>query len=161
MTLLLDPNIRDWVVLPLFIIMVITGLLRQSIQILFINSKTPIPYIYQRITNKLKQVSKLTRTYAGHTILTNRYIIRKQYIIKLLNNEIDWCEKENERIQNKTNNNNTGGDDSITTKAAAAADPMADMMANPMKMMGGNMFFMVQNMVCILYVLVYVIHYIV
>lgn len=137
MTLLLDPNIRDWVVLPLLGIMIVTGLLRQSISILFMNSKTKIPVVSQRGQYLCKQISKWK--YVGyHYMSYSQFSIHYHMIISHLEQEIQSIEQEKKRKEEE-------GDQDAA--AASSSDPMADMMANPMKMMGGNMFFMVQNMV--------------
>lgn len=142
MTVLLDPDIRDWVVLPLFVIMVITGLLRQSVGMLFSNAKVKIPYVCQRGQYMLQQTTRLVRTSAGHYMTTHQYNVRKEHTIQLLQQQLEWCENEKVKQQEEAEN-----DDGSSSNNNAASDPMADMMANPMKMMGGNMFFMVQNMV--------------
>jgi ER membrane protein complex subunit 3 len=157
MTLTLDPDIRDWVVLPLFVIMVTTGLLRYTVGILFTNEKVKIPYITQRGQYMLKQTTRLTRTSAMHYMTTQKYTIRKQHIISLLRAEAQWCEDEKVRMEERSKNIKSDGTDGDTGDSSsgnnssggstAASDPLTDMMNNPMKMMGGNMFFMVQNMV--------------
>jgi hypothetical protein len=132
MALLLDPAIRDWVVLPLFVIMIVTGLLRHYVSLLLQGDRTKLGKIPQRTQNKLRQVTKL-RSGAAHYMSTWKFHARKQHYAKLLQEEAIWTQTEHELMQQQT-----GGEDDD--------DPMAALM-NPMGMMKGNMVFMVQNMV--------------
>jgi ER membrane protein complex subunit 3 len=132
MALLLDPAIRDWVVLPLFVIMIAAGLLRHYVSQLLQGSRTKVGKIPQRTQSKLRQVTKL-RSGAAHYMSTWKFHARKQHYAKLLQEEAEWAKTEHELQQQQTD----GDDDD---------DPFAAMM-NPMGMMKGNMVFMVQNMV--------------
>jgi hypothetical protein len=131
MTLLLDPDIRDWVVLPLFVIMVAAGLLRQSVGQLLQSAKQKIPPTAQRAENVLKQTTKI-RSGAAHYMTTWKWSGRKQHYRQLLLDEADWCDQQHEQEQSKEKDSD---------------DPMNMMMNNPLSMMKGNMAFMVQNMV--------------
>ncbi|GKY90377.1 hypothetical protein MPSEU_000011700 [Mayamaea pseudoterrestris] len=133
MALLLDPAIRDWVVLPLFVIMIAAGLLRHYVSLLLQGNRTKIGKIPQRTQNKVRQVTKL-RSGAAHYMSTWKFHARKQHYAKLLQDEIAWVQAEHEREQQLATD---GNDDD---------DPLAALM-NPMGMMKGNMVFMVQNMV--------------
>lgn len=130
MTLLLDPDIRDWVVLPLFVIIVCAGLLRHSVSILLQGAKQKLPVHVQRTQNTLRQTTKI-RSGACHYITTYKFYLRKQHYQQYLKDQAEFLVKEKEE-------KGAGGDDD---------DPMAALMNNPMGMLGGNMAFMVQNMV--------------
>lgn len=129
MTILLDPDIRDWVVLPLFVIMVITGLLRTTIMQLLQSPKQKIPLTFQRADNCLKHCLKI-RSGSAHYVSTWMWHMRKQHYQQLLLQEAEWCEKQHAERSSESDD-----------------DPMNMMMNNPLSMMKGNMAFMVQNMV--------------
>lgn len=129
MTLLLDPDIRDWVVLPLFVIMVAAGLLRQSVGQLLQSPKQKTPAVAQRAQNTLQQAMRI-RSGAAHYMTTWKWHIRKQHAAAILQEEAEWCEAQAEQEAQDESD-----------------DPMAAMMNNPLSMMKGNMAFMVQNMV--------------
>lgn len=131
-TILLDPDIRDWVVLPLFIVMVAAGLLRHAVGLWLTPAKTAHQAIVARQQATLRHVTKI-RSPAGHYMSTWRWQIRKQHAVTLLQEEADWAEQ----AQAKKEEQGATGDD----------DPMSAMMNNPMSMLQGNMAFMVQNMV--------------
>ena len=130
MTLLLDPDIRDWVVLPLFVIMVAAGLLRQSVGQLLQSPKQKTPVLAQRAQNVLQQCSRI-RSGAAHYMTTSKWHVRKQHAVKVLQEEATWCEEQAAAAEEN----------------GEAEDPMGAMMNNPLSMMKGNMAFMVQNMV--------------
>jgi hypothetical protein len=134
MTLLLDPDIRDWVVLPLFVIMVAAGLLRHYVGQLLQGERQRVPAIPQRAQSVLQHARRIRTGPAAHYVVTWKWHAKRQHYIGLLREEADWCEAENEKRRGEGG----GADDS--------SDPLADMM-NPMGMMKGNMAFMVQNMV--------------
>jgi ER membrane protein complex subunit 3 len=129
MTLLLDPDIRDWVVLPLFVIMVAAGLLRHHIGVVLQGSKQPIPVIAQRGQNVLMQTRRI-RSGASHYISTWQWHARKQHYIALLQEEATWAEAEQQKKED-----------------SGSEDPMEAMMNNPLGMLQGNMAFMVQKYV--------------
>ena len=125
MALLLDPDIRDWVVVPLFIIIVIAMLLRSTVMQYMAAAKQPIPVAAVRAHNLLKQATRIRS--ASHYLHNGP--ARQQAAVELLNQMADELEAAK-------------GDE-----GGAASDPMEQMMQNPMSMLGGNMVFMVQNMV--------------
>lgn len=134
MTLLLDPDIRDWVLLPLFAIMVGAGLLRHYSGVLLQGQRQKAKVMPQRVQNLLRQTAKI-RSGASHYVPTYRWFLRKQHYIDLLKSEADWCLEEDARQKELGADGGTDDD-----------DPMSAMM-NPMGMLKGNMAFMVQNMV--------------
>lgn len=125
MTLLLDPDIRDWVVLPLFVIIVFAGLLRQVVAQYMQGDKQPLPAVAQRAQSLARHCHAL-RTAAAHSMTTAQWHERRDQAVELLREEAKRLE---------------------SLDGEGQADPMEAMMANPMGMMGGNMAFMVQNMV--------------
>jgi predicted transcriptional regulator len=131
MTLLLDPDIRDWVVLPLFVIIVVAGLLRSVVSQYLQGAKQPIPAVAQRAQNMLQQTTRI-RSSAANYISQKQWHARKQHAIEFLRSEADHLDEVHEKQKQD---------------GTAAPDPMEAMMANPMSMLGGNMVFMVQNMV--------------
>ena len=130
MALVLDPDIRDWVVVPLFLIIVITMLLRGTVMQYMAGAKQPIPNAAVRAHNLLKQTTRIRGSAAQYL---HNGPARQQAAVELLQQAADELEhQENE-------------------DGAAASDPMEQMMQNPMSMLGGNMVFMVQNMVGLLF----------
>jgi len=130
-TLLLDPDIRDWVVLPLFVIMIAAGLLRIAVGQLLASPKEAIKPTAHRAEASLRHAVKI-RSGASNYLPTCVWIKRKAQVRQMLQDEADWCDKQHEEAAAKEND-----------------DPMAAMMGsgNPMNMMKGNMAFMVQNMI--------------
>lgn len=150
MTLVLDPDIRDWVVLPLFVIIIVTGLIRQSVSN-YMNVTTqqrvPIPLHVLRVQSLIASSSYLRVQYKS--LITNHIITSSQqfqqyikYRMALLRNETMHLQALKDAGESSKNGN---GD---TSTATPPVDPMMDMMMkNPMSLMGNNMIFMVQNMV--------------
>lgn len=143
--LLLDSSIRDWVVLPLLVIMISAGLLRHYVgQLLRANGKR-INYIEGRSRSALQRSSRL-RGGGGGFLSSIKWESRRRYMSAkeggYLRDEADWCEeeKENPTIVTATTDGtgNSGG-------GGGAMDMMNPM--NMMEGMKGNMAFMVQNMV--------------
>jgi len=150
--LLLDSSIRDWVVLPLLILMIQAGLLRHYLSILLKPSGAkPIPVIEYRVKNMLARVSRMRGGGMGFIDKT-KWEGRKQYWIGTgttgsdptntegyLKEELEWIDQEKEdqeikkKVAEEAADNNNGGD-----------------MPNPMAMMDGmkgQFLFMIQNMV--------------
>lgn len=132
--LLLDPDIRDWVVLPLLVIMIAAGLLRQHLGTLLRSKAKKIPYVEGRAKNSLARAMRL-RGGSSNFITSAKWEARRRYLSAKdgghLREEADWAEHE------------------ATTEKAKEASGGMDMM-NPMSMMEGmqgNLAFMVQNMV--------------
>ncbi|CAB9506561.1 membrane protein complex subunit 3 [Seminavis robusta] len=147
-TLLLDSDIRDWVVLPLFVIMIAAGLLRQNVGVLLKADPQKSNFIQQRAQGTARHASKL-KSGASHYISTWQWQIRRMHYAKLLQDTAEWCESDEaeaagkpKKMVKKEDGTLVEADDS----GAADDDPMSNMM-NPLSMMKGNMAFMVQNMV--------------
>ena len=95
MTLLLDPDIRDWVVLPLFVIMVAAGLLRQYVGRWMQSAKVKTPLIASRSQNMLKQTTRIRSYGASHYMTTTwKWHLRRQHVVQQLRAEAEWCEEE-------------------------------------------------------------------
>jgi ER membrane protein complex subunit 3 len=124
-TLLLDPDIRDWVVLPLFVIMIVAGLLRHYIGVLLAGDKKPQSILAQRAQATQRQTGRI-RSSAAHYLPTSAWAVKRDHYAKLLVEQAEWCE-------------------TTTLPDSEADDPLA--MMNPMGMLKGNMTFMIQNMV--------------
>lgn len=131
--ILLDPDIRDWVVLPLLIIMISAGLLRSYMGQLLRGSKNnPINPIEYQVKSCLSRTSRL-RSGAGSFLSRSKWEGRvKHYSDK---EPSGYLLKRAERAE--------------ATKAKSSGDAN-DILNNPMAMlegMKGNMAFMIQNMV--------------
>eukprot|EP00547_Thalassionema_nitzschioides_P005693 CAMPEP_0194216662 /NCGR_PEP_ID=MMETSP0156-20130528/19455_1 /TAXON_ID=33649 /ORGANISM="Thalassionema nitzschioides, Strain L26-B" /LENGTH=300 /DNA_ID=CAMNT_0038945487 /DNA_START=78 /DNA_END=980 /DNA_ORIENTATION=+ len=134
-TLLLDSAIRDWVVLPLLVIMISAGLLRHFVGLLLKPDPKPLTKIESRAKNGMARAVRL-RSGNANFISQDRWESRRRYFSDkesgYLREESEWATKEAEK--EKEDGSAPGG-----------MDPM-----NPMSMMDGmkgNMVFMVQNMV--------------
>jgi len=128
-TLLLDPAIRDWVVLPMVLIMVITGLLRHSTTSILKSTKQ---FTATDRSNKsvLQRVGRLRMS--GGFLSSQRYEARRLF----------WTKKEKGGLRPE------GG--VLMAKEMAGADGAMPGMPNPAAAMEGMMgqgSFMVQNMV--------------
>ena len=148
--LLLDSDIRDWVVLPLFVIMVAAGLLRVQVGNLLKSDPKNMPKLQQRSQSTLRFINSL-KSGSVNYISTSKTEARYAAWPELLHDQADWCEnyveeqqklKEQQRLQLEQ----AGGDPSKLAEAAADDDDMPNPMAM-MEGMKGNMAFMVQNMV--------------
>jgi Integral membrane protein EMC3/TMCO1-like len=140
-TIMLDPSIRDWVVLPLFVIMIVTGLLRHYLGQLMANAPTEkIPKLAQRTNSTLKQVSRIRSgaPSSAHYFTTTRWNIKLSTYQQVLGREVDFVLEEYDRMQQEASmhDGNNVSDDN---------DPLAGL--NPMGMMKGSMVAMAQNMV--------------
>jgi len=131
-TILLDSDIRDWVVVPLFVIMVAAGLLRFHLGTLLSPTPKDLSKVSQRTQSTLRTTSVL-KTGAIHFLSTQKLEARKAAYPELLKEQVEWCE------------------DHLDEKDAAAQKGGGDVdMPNPLAMMEGmqgGMVFMVQNMV--------------
>lgn len=150
--ILLDSSIRDWVVLPLLIIMVEAGLLRHYLgQVLKPSEIKKIPYIEHRTKNAISRASRL-RSGASSYLSKDKWDSRVKYWTGTdhntsseqpgyLKEEIQWMEEEEEKIALAKEDGSGGAD---------AGDGGIDGMPDPMAMMGpmkGQFAFMAQNMV--------------
>jgi hypothetical protein len=130
--ILLDSDIRDWVVLPLFVIMVAAGLLRFHMGNLLKSAPKNASKVQQRTMASLRHTSAL-KSGAVHFLTTSRFEARKAAYPELLKDQAEWIETYIEEKEN----------------AAAVEDDDAEMPSPfaAMEGMKGNMAFMVQNMV--------------
>ena len=127
--ILLDSQIRDWVVLPLFVIMVAAGLLRFHMGNVLKPAPKNVSKVAQRTQASIRSTSVL-KTGAIHFLSTPKLEARKAAYPECLKDQADWCEAH------------------LDEQKEASDD--GDEMPNPfaaMEGMKGNMAFMVQNMV--------------
>jgi len=146
--LLLDSDIRDWVVLPLFIIMVCAGLLRANVGILLKSDPQKTNLIQQRAQATGRHTAKL-KSGASHYISSWQWNVRRLHYAKLLQETADWCESDEAQAASKPKKLVQQEDGTMVEAEegdGSSDDPMGAMM-NPLSMMKGNMVFMVQNMV--------------
>jgi len=134
--ILLDSDIRDWVVLPLFVIMVTAGLLRFHTGNLLKPDPKQASKVTQRIQSSVKSVSIL-KGGAIHFLSTSKLESRKLAYPQLLRDQAIWCENHLDEQEAEDKNNEDENSDN-----GAMANPFA-----AMEGMMGNMAFMVQNMV--------------
>jgi hypothetical protein len=136
--LLLDSNIRDWVVLPLLVIMIAAGLLRQYIGVMLKTKRTVIHKHDVQGRGQLQRASRL-RSGSGAYLTYAKWEARRRYFIEFLPTEITRMETEKEAEEKaKEEANEAEGVD-----AMAGFNPMGAMVDG----VKGNMVFMVQNMV--------------
>ena len=147
-TLLLDSDIRDWVVLPLFIIMVSAGLLRHSVGVMLKADPEKTLFIQQRAQATGRHTSKL-KSGAAHYISSWQWNVRRLHYAKLLQETADWCESDEAQAAAKPKKliKKEGGSLVEDTEGEGASDDPMSQLMNPLSMMKGNMVFMVQNMV--------------
>jgi len=123
-TILLDSDIRDWVVLPLLVIMIAAGLLRHFVSILLKGKSKPLSRGEQRAKSDLQRAARI-RSGSANFISTQQWNARRDYYSGVfLRDEAEWATEEKE-----------------TNPSSGGPDPM-----NPMSMMDGkmgNMAFMV------------------
>lgn len=134
-TLLLDSDIRDWVVLPLLAIMISAGLLRHFVGLLLKPDPKPLTKIESRAKNDMARAVRL-RTGNANFISQDRWESRRRHFS---DKESGYLREESEWAANEAEKEKEDG------SAPGGIDPM-----NPMSMMDGmkgNMVFMVQNMV--------------
>lgn len=123
-TILLDSDIRDWVVLPLLVIMIAAGLLRHYVGILLKGKSKSLSKEEQRSKSDLQRSVRI-KSGSANFISTIKWNARKDYYSGVfLRQEAEWATQEKE-----------------TNPSSGGPDPM-----NPMSMMDGmmgNMAFMV------------------
>jgi hypothetical protein len=132
--ILLDSDIRDWVVLPLFVIMVAAGLLRVHVSMMLKPSPKPQEKITQRMQSSVRATSTL-KTGAIHFLSSSKLESRKLAYPEILKDQADWCEEYMEERERKREENPSDDDDDMPNPLAA------------MDGMKGGMVGMVQNMV--------------
>ncbi|KAL3906091.1 MAG: hypothetical protein SGILL_009415 [Bacillariaceae sp.] len=128
---LLDSDIRDWVVLPLFVIMVSAGLLRVHMGNLLKPAPKNMTKVTQRAGASIRATSSL-KTGSINFLGSSKLETRKLAYPELLKEQVEWCENylDEEEEAKKANE-----DDGDMPNPLAAMDGMK-----------GNMVFMVQNM---------------
>ena len=152
-TLLLDSQIRDWVVLPLLVIMISAGLLRAHVGRLLRPAPKPIPYMDARARSGLIRSSRL-RSGAGGFLSGGKWEARRQAWSAregnaTSNNNIGWLRLEAARAEAdkkleeavKSQSGENDGNDPLAG-AIPGMDP-----STMMDGMKGQMAAMVQNMV--------------
>jgi len=145
--LLLDSNIRDWVVLPLLVIMITAGLLRHHLGQLLKFSRKPLAHKELRTKSCLQRASRL-RSGGGGFLSKSKWEARRRYLCTrggegssaqqgMLREEADKLEELAKAAEEEKANESSSTDDLMAN--------------NPMNMamdgMKGNMAFMIQNMV--------------
>lgn len=153
--ILLDSSIRDWVVLPLLILMIEAGLLRHYLsQVLNAAKGRNIPKIEHRVKNACFRASKL-RTGAASYLSRSKWEARRMYWTDgddgYLVEELQWIEEEKEReAEGAADDGEGNGDEDGEGGNKKNAKNVDDDMPDPMAMMGplkGQAAFMIQNMV--------------
>jgi len=130
--LLLDSNIRDWVVLPLLVIMIAAGLLRHHVSVWLRTTSKPIPYHDVQARNLLQRA---TRLHSISNVSKVKWEARRRYYSTgLLREEVARLEQERKQQEEQAKNDSTRMED---------FNPMSAMMDT----VKGNAVFMVQNMV--------------
>jgi hypothetical protein len=130
--LLLDSNIRDWVVLPLLVIMIAAGLLRHHVSVWLRTTSKPIPYHDVQARNLLQRVARL---HSVSNISKVKWEARRRYYSTgLLRDEMARLEEEKKQQEELAKNDSAKMED---------FNPMSTMM----DAVKGNAVFMVQNMV--------------
>mmetsp|Transcript_8289 Transcript_8289/g.18582 ORF Transcript_8289/g.18582 Transcript_8289/m.18582 type:complete len:349 (-) Transcript_8289:104-1150(-) len=154
-TLLLDSQIRDWVVLPLLVIMIAAGLLRAHVGRLLRPAPKPTPSMNARAKSALMRSSRL-RGGAGGFLSGGRWEARRLAWSandgSSPNGNTGWLRQEatraetDKKIQDAIQTQNGGDDANANDPLASALPPGMDPSAM-MDGMKGNMAAMVQNMV--------------
>lgn len=132
--ILLDSDIRDWVVLPLFVIMVAAGLLRFHVGMLLKPAPKNQDKISQRTQSSVRATSTL-KTGAIHFLSSSKLESRKLAYPEILKDQAEWCETYLEEREKEKEANPLEDDDDMPNPLAA------------MDGMKGGMVGMVQNMV--------------
>mmetsp|Transcript_15336 Transcript_15336/g.35546 ORF Transcript_15336/g.35546 Transcript_15336/m.35546 type:complete len:297 (+) Transcript_15336:215-1105(+) len=132
--ILLDSDIRDWVVLPLFVIMVAAGLLRVHVGLLLKPGPKNQEKITQRMQSSVRATSTL-KTGAVHFLSSSKLESRKLAYPEILKDQAEWCEIYMEEREREKEENPADDDDDMPNPFAA------------MDGMKGGMVGMVQNMV--------------
>ena len=89
--ILLDSDIRDWVVLPLFVIMVSAGLLRYHVGLLLKPGPKNQQKIMQRTQSSVRATSTL-KTGAIHFLSSSKLESRKLAYPEILKDQAEWAE---------------------------------------------------------------------
>ena len=129
--LALDPAIRDWVVFPLFVIMIITGLLRMEVGSMTKSSKA-IPFLFRKHRGVLSRSGHLL---AGAGFVCEKaYETRREYYTNKDKGVLRTTKEEDKEEEEKE-------------KKVKDANPMAGNPMMDMSSMVGNASGMIQNVV--------------
>lgn len=124
--LLLDSALRNWVLLPILLVMILVGLLRHNITILLVSTPKPLDHKAIREQRALARANILRSN--GHHIPEFAFEAKKKYLVEAFNTDAFLKDPE--------------------SKGKPAPNPMTDPagMDNMMNMMKGNMATMVPQM---------------
>jgi len=78
--LILDPRIRDWVLLPIFVVMILQGLLRQYVTVLWLQDHKPVTPASVEQASTLRR-SQILRS-NGHFLPAPAFRMRKRYLLE-------------------------------------------------------------------------------
>lgn len=125
--LLLDSALRDWVLLPILVVMILVGLLRHNISILL--ASTPKPLDLRAIREQKALIRANILRSNGQHIPTFAFEAKKKYLVEAFAADVYLKDPE--------------------TKGKPPVNPMSDPagMETMMDMMKGNMAMMVPQMV--------------
>ena len=103
--LLLDSSIRDWVVLPLLILMIEAGLLRHYLSLVLKSAKgTNVPKVEHRVKTTCLRASKL-RSGGASFLSRSKWEARRMYWtdsdVGYFTEELQWIEEEKESDMDK------------------------------------------------------------
>jgi len=150
-TLMLDSQIRDWVVLPLLVIMITAGLLRAQVGRLLRPPQKPVKSVDTRAKSAILRSSRL-RGGAGGFLSGTKWEARRQAWSaregSSSNNNNGWLRHEAARVETDKKlqeaiKAQSGEDENPTSSALMPGMDPSTMMEG----MKGNMAAMVQNMV--------------
>jgi hypothetical protein len=130
--ILLDPDIRDWVVLPLFVVMVTTGLLRVHVGNLLKPAPKNTTKVVQRSAAAVRSTSAL-KSGAVHFLGTSRLEARRIAYPEILRDQADWCEAFLEEEEQARKDND---DDDDLPNPLAQMDGMAGNMVGMVRPQG-------------------------
>jgi len=127
--ILLDPKIRDWVLLPIFVVMFLQGILRQYVGVVWLTDE-PKSQLANVQRNLLLRRSARLRQHA-HFLPASAYRMRKQYFVQ--------------KAFQSTDSKDGNSDTEKASQSGAGANPMGDPFAM-VGMMKQNMAMIVPNM---------------
>ena len=140
--ILLDSDIRDWVVLPLFVIMVAAGLLRVQVGNLLKAAPKNMSKLQQRSVSSLRFTSAL-KTGSVHFLSTSKSEARYIAWPEFLHDQADWCDhyvEEQKKLKQERDRVIADGGDITQLAKLPDATPGGqddDDMPNPLAAMEG------------------------